>query len=224
MVGLKSGCKALGLELSSAQLEALARYIELLRKWNKTANLISRKDMSRLVERHILDSLTAVRLIRGQRILDVGSGGGLPGIPLAIVLPNVQMFLCERMSRRARFLTLVVRELALANVSVIGQDVAQLEAAPLFDTIIARAVSSRLRLWAMLRERLVEGGQLIVYSSTQDQGAQAGTTGTVEAIGTAAIGATAIGAAAIKGGRIREHRLEVPGMSNRHTISEITKV
>ena len=130
-------------------------------------NLVSRGDIVRLDSRHLLDSLAAIPYVEGKRLLDVGTGPGLPGIPLAIAQPNVSVTLWERMARRVRFLQMACRELGLANVSVRECDIEKATRSPeafAYDTVVARAVAPVETLWPMMRDHISVDGRLIVYS------------------------------------------------------------
>ena len=130
-------------------------------------NLVSRGDIVRLDSRHLLDSLAAIPYVQGKTLLDVGTGPGLPGIPLAIAQPNVSITLWERMARRVRFLQMACRELGLKNVSVQECDIeksTRTPESPVFDTVVARAVAPVETLWPMMRDHLSADGRLIVYS------------------------------------------------------------
>ena len=130
-------------------------------------NLVSRRDIVRLDSRHLLDSLAAIPYVTGKTLLDVGTGPGLPGIPLAIAQPNVAITLWERMARRVRFLQMACRELGLKNVSVRECDIersTRTQESPVFDTVVARAVAPVETLWPMMRDHLSADGRLIVYS------------------------------------------------------------
>ena len=146
-------------------------YGVLIEKWNRSINLVSRGDIARLDKRHLIDSLAASPYLTGETVLDVGTGPGLPGIPLAIARPTLTFTLWERMSRRVRFLQLVCRELGLNNVEVVECDLdktAHLK--PLrFDHIVARAVAPMEQLWHSLQSHLTKNGSLIVYSHTSTQ-------------------------------------------------------
>ena len=119
---LERGAKEMNAPLTEAQVQQLDRFANLIEKWNKGMNLVSRQDIQRLVPRHLLDSLAAVPHIESNTLLDVGTGPGLPGIVLAIAKPKVAVTLWERMTRRVRFLQLVCRELGLSNVQVQERD------------------------------------------------------------------------------------------------------
>ena len=130
-------------------------------------NLVSRGDIVRLDSRHLLDSLAAIPYVKGKTLLDVGTGPGLPGIPLAIAQPDVAITLWERMARRVRFLQMACRELGLKNVSVQECDIEKSTRTPestVFDTVVARAVAPVETLWPVMRDHLSADGRLIVYS------------------------------------------------------------
>ena len=156
--------------LNDAQADQLVLYADLLIKWNKTFNLVSRTDIRRLGARHLLDSLAPLNLLRGSRVMDLGSGAGLPGIPLAVAVPQSAFLLCDRSERRIRFLQQVVRELALSNVEVWLGDIGSenLDVAA-FDTVVARGVATAPIVWDMVHAHLAEKGCVLVYESTQSE-------------------------------------------------------
>jgi 16S rRNA (guanine527-N7)-methyltransferase len=119
---LAAACKQLDIDLTQAKYDTLVRYTQLLRDWNQRINLVSRRDTDRILPYHVIDSLAVQRLIpQGARVGDIGSGAGLPGIPLAIVRPDLQVLLVESSQKRSRFLEAAVAELVLANVEVLGE-------------------------------------------------------------------------------------------------------
>ena len=156
-----------GVEWSRA-VEALERYEGLIRRWNARSNLVSRRDLARLRERHILDSLGLLPWWQGS-LADVGSGAGFPGVPLAIARPESPVTLVERSERKARFLQHVIIELALPNVEVIEADVGQPHASGslggrVFDTVTARAVAPPAATWSMLQGLLAPRGLALLQS------------------------------------------------------------
>ncbi len=125
--------------------------------------------MHRLVPRHIIDALQLLPLVRPARLLDIGSGAGLPGLVLAIAQPTLHVTLLERMARRARFLELAARELGLENVEVVNGDALRWQAAQGFDTVTARAVASGDALGALVAPHLAEHGVLVAqFGARQD--------------------------------------------------------
>lgn len=139
---LHTGIKELHLPISNATQAKMLEYVELLCKWNKTYNLTSIRDPKDIVVRHILDSLAIVPFVQGERVLDVGTGAGLPGIPLALALPQKQFVLLDSNSKKTRFLNFVVISLKIPNVEVIQERVEKYQPQQKFDTIITRAFSA----------------------------------------------------------------------------------
>jgi 16S rRNA (guanine527-N7)-methyltransferase len=127
------------LKLTDAQSAALDRYLDLLEKWNRVYNLTAIRDRGRMVTHHLLDSLVVSPHLRGPRVLDVGSGAGLPGIPLAIANPALQVTLLESNRKKSAFLTQAVAELQLANAAVVTERVEAWQTDQRFDTIVSRA-------------------------------------------------------------------------------------
>lgn len=158
---LKQGCVELGLALSEEQIARLLDYMGQLETWNRTHNLTAVTDADQMVTHHLLDSVSIVPHLRGGRILDVGSGGGLPGIPIAIVRPDLQVILVECRHKRTVFLKHVVHRLGLKNVQVICQRVEAIQDVEGFSTITARAWTQLNAMIALTRHLLAPGGCLL---------------------------------------------------------------
>ncbi|WNF46845.1 16S rRNA (guanine(527)-N(7))-methyltransferase RsmG [Pseudomonas sp. SG20056] len=141
---LSQGALELGVELSAQQHEQLLAYLALLIKWNKAYNLTAVRDPNEMVSRHLLDSMSVVPFVTeaGDNWLDVGSGGGMPGIPLAILFPERQFTLLDSNGKKTRFLTQVKLELKLANLQVIHSRVEEFRPEQPFSGICSRAFSS----------------------------------------------------------------------------------
>jgi 16S rRNA (guanine527-N7)-methyltransferase len=144
---IESGANALGVELQPAQREQLLQFAALLRRWGNAFNLVSRADNARLVARHLLDALSLAPMLRGIRIVDLGTGAGLPGVPLAVACPERSFTLIDRSERRIRFVRQAVVELGLTNVVPIAIDFDNFRADTLFDTVVSRAVAKPAALW-----------------------------------------------------------------------------
>ncbi len=155
---VREGALALGVAIGAEHAATLCAFADLLVRWNARSNLISRGDEKRLVPRHLLDSLSLAPLLRMRRVLDVGTGAGLPGVPLAIACPDAEFVLMDRSERRLRFVRHAVAELGLGNVSVCEADLATYRARPLFDTVVSRAVAAPAALWPMVRGLLTDSG------------------------------------------------------------------
>jgi 16S rRNA (guanine527-N7)-methyltransferase len=137
---LGEGIAAMRLDVSPAQQDKLMDYLALMFKWNAVYNLTSLRDPMQMVTHHLLDSLAAVPAFAGARnVLDVGSGGGLPGIVLAIVRPDMKVSMIDTVHKKTAFLTQVKAELGLGNVTVYTARVEQLQVSDKFDVITSRA-------------------------------------------------------------------------------------
>lgn len=163
------GLDSLGLALNAEQLRALRRYCGLVQRWNPVAGLVSARDVPRFFDRHIVDSLSLASLLASRKPLlaaarlglaDFGSGAGLPGIPLAIVLPSIAATLIDRNARKVRFLRRVRDELALSNLQVCQGDIREIPQAQ-FGLVTARALMPPLMLWRHARPALALGGSLL---------------------------------------------------------------
>lgn len=139
---LDSLLAAAGIALPDQQKQQLIGYVELLHKWNKTYNLTSVRDPMEMLVRHILDSIVVNPHLEGNRFIDVGTGPGLPGIPLAIVRPDAHFTLLDSLGKRVRFLRQVQHELGLKNVEPVQSRVEEFIPEPAFDGVISRAFAS----------------------------------------------------------------------------------
>lgn len=158
---LTQGIAALGLSLTSAQLAKLIAYLRLLGKWNEAYNLTAVRDPREMVTRHLLDSLAVIPFIKGPRVLDVGTGAGLPGIPLAVALPDLQFVLLDSVAKKSRFVVQAVGELGLDNVVVNTQRAERYQPEALFDTVISRACAAIATLVAIAGPLCRPGGVLL---------------------------------------------------------------
>lgn len=131
-----------GIMLTDGQKQQLVDYVGLLHKWNKAYNLTSVRDPQEMLVRHILDSIVVAPYLKGNRFIDVGTGPGLPGIPLAIVCPHAHFTLLDSLGKRVRFLRQVQHELMLDNITPVQSRVEDFPAEPPFDGVISRAFAS----------------------------------------------------------------------------------
>lgn len=138
---LVEGLSALSLTLSPIIIDKLLSYLELLEKWNRVFNLTAVRSPEVMVPRHLLDSLAIAKFIQNGHILDVGSGAGLPGIPLALVMPQKQFTLLDSNGKKTRFLNQVKGILTLDNVSIVQSRVERYLPETKFSTIVSRAFS-----------------------------------------------------------------------------------
>ena len=139
---LKTGLSSLDLDLDNEKVEQLVQYLQLLDKWNKAYNLSGIKEVQRMVAYHLLDSLAIVPHIDGNIILDVGTGAGLPGIPLAICFPEKRFLLLDSNGKKTRFLFQVKMELGLDNVEVFHNRLETFQSQEQIDIVLCRAYAT----------------------------------------------------------------------------------
>ncbi|OOE89963.1 16S rRNA (guanine(527)-N(7))-methyltransferase RsmG [Salinivibrio sp. AR647] len=139
---LEHGLAQAGLVLSAQQQQQLLDYVRLLHKWNKAYNLTSVRHPDDMVVKHILDSLVVSPHLKGQQFIDVGTGPGLPGIPLAIANPDKQFTLLDSLGKRIRFIRQVLHELGLTNVTPVQSRVEDFTPEHGFDAVLSRAFAS----------------------------------------------------------------------------------
>ena len=158
---LEKGCAELQLQLSDQQKNQLLDYLALLQKWNKVYNLTSVRDPQGMLTRHILDSLSLIPYLHCNSLLDVGSGAGLPGIPVAICFPQMAVTLLDSNIKKTRFLQQVKAELKLNNVTVIHGRVEQLTL-PKFEVITARAFATIAEIIDLAARHCDDAGSLVL--------------------------------------------------------------
>ncbi|MBD3822064.1 MAG: 16S rRNA (guanine(527)-N(7))-methyltransferase RsmG [Thiotrichales bacterium] len=139
---LAEAYEAWGLEPSPPTWQKLVDYLALLRKWNKVYNLTAIRDEQEMFVKHLLDSLAVAPFIDSERLIDVGTGGGLPGIPLAILFPERQIDLLDSNSKKTRFLIQAKAELGLQNTQVFHMRVEDYQPENLYDGVVSRAFAS----------------------------------------------------------------------------------
>ena len=165
MQDIRAGCAALDIDATVIG-PALCGYIQLLEKWNRTFNLTAVRDPAAMVHYHLLDSLALMPWLRGDRLLDVGSGAGLPGIPLAIAAPQRAFYLLDSNGKKVRFQRQVVAELGLENVHPIQQRVQHLVDKPGFDMVLSRAFASLGDMVAATGHLLAAQGRWLAMKGT----------------------------------------------------------
>lgn len=158
---LRAGCDALSLSVDAGQQQRLLDYVALLARWNKAYNLTAIRDESQMVTRHLLDSLAIAPFISGQRLIDVGTGAGLPGVPLAILFPQRAFHLLDSNGKKTRFLFQVKTALGLDNMVVHQARVETYRATPLYDAVLSRAFASLQDMVQACRHLLAPGGSFL---------------------------------------------------------------
>ena len=160
-IDLQRGCDALELTLGPAQHRQLLDYLGLLVKWNKAYNLTAVRDATQMVSRHLLDSLVIAPHIQGQRLIDVGTGAGLPGIPMAILFPQREFHLLDSNGKKTRFLFQVKTALGLDNMTVHHARVESFQPISPFDAVLSRAFASLQDMVTGCRHLLTSGGRFL---------------------------------------------------------------
>ena len=156
---LNAGMAELGLAATADVCEKLLDYLELLERWNAAYNLTAVRDPTDMIDRHILDSLAIAKYVHGDALADIGSGAGLPGIPLAILDPSLACTLVDSNGKKARFLREAARALTLDNVRVENKRVEDVRGG--FATVTARAFASVAEMAAMGGHLLARDGVLL---------------------------------------------------------------
>ncbi len=167
---LAAGIADLGLVLPNGAEAKLLAYLTLLDKWNRVYNLTAVRGVERMVSHHLLDSLAAVPFFQGGRVLDVGSGGGLPGIPLAIARPQLQVTLIDSVAKKTAFLLQAKMELGLDNVSVVTSRVEDYRPETGFDVITSRAFSDLREFVALTHHLLNPAGRWLAMKGLNPHG------------------------------------------------------
>jgi 16S rRNA (guanine527-N7)-methyltransferase len=158
---LLAGARELRLELSDATLDGLLRLVDELEAANAQFNLTAIRDRPGMLRKHVLDSLSLQAFLRGTRVADVGTGAGFPGLPLALVNPTRQFMLIEATGKKARFVIQTAERLGLENVEVVHIRAEQYRPTELFDTVVARALSSLADFVAYAGHLCAPGGRLL---------------------------------------------------------------
>lgn len=130
------------LEVSEQQRDQLVGYVEMLNKWNKAYNLTSVRDPQEMLIKHIMDSIVVSTHLQGNSFIDVGTGPGLPGIPLSIMNPDKQFVLLDSLGKRIRFIKQVLHELKIENVTPVQSRVEEYQPEERFDAVLSRAFAS----------------------------------------------------------------------------------
>ncbi|MDO4249650.1 MAG: 16S rRNA (guanine(527)-N(7))-methyltransferase RsmG [Neisseria sp.] len=155
---LQAGLQQMGLKLTTAQQLLLLEYVALLKKWNSTYNLTALRDESKMISHHILDSLSLLAYIKDAKtLMDVGSGGGMPGIPTAICRPDLQITLLDSNTKKTTFLQQVVIELGLSNVTVASGRVEAMHDKDV-DVVTSRAFAELADFISLTKHLLNENG------------------------------------------------------------------
>ncbi len=162
MQQLSRGIQDLELNLTGLQQKVLIDYLEILVKWNKAYNLTAIKNLDEMVTHHLLDSLSIARFIKGKNILDVGTGAGFPGIPLAVCFPDKQFVLLDSNGKKIRFITQASYQLTITNVKLVQDRIENYKPNDCFNTITTRAFADLNTCINSTRHLLCDNGQLLM--------------------------------------------------------------
>jgi len=158
---LVSGIASLNLNVTDEKIDQLLSFIKLIEKWNKAYNLTAIRDREEMARLHILDSLAIVPHIEGKRVIDIGTGAGLPGIPLAICLPEIDFTLLDSNAKKTRFVQQVVLELKLKNVEVLHSRVENYHPEKTYDAVLTRAFAGLSDIVKLTAHLLSKDGVLL---------------------------------------------------------------
>ncbi len=166
---LTRALKATSLTPTNEQITALVKLVLLVNKWNKTYNLTSVRDPQEMLIKHILDSIVVAPHISGSRVIDVGTGPGFPGLPLAIMLPNVEFVLLDSLGKRIRFIKQAVFELGLCNVTAVQSRVEDYQPEQAFDNVLSRAFASLHDMLTWCTHLVSADGQFLALKGQIDE-------------------------------------------------------
>ena len=200
---LAPGLKALGIALPAGAEAALLAYVELLVRWNQAYNLTAVRDPAEMVSRHLLDSLAILPFVSGPDLADVGTGAGLPGIPLAVARPDLKFTLVDSNGKKTRFVTQAMAELKLANVTVVQARTEAWQPAAPFAQVVSRAFASLGDFARLAGGLAIPGGTLLAMKGADPKDE---------------MGALPAGFRVVK-----VHPLKVPGLGAERCLVEIGK-
>lgn len=164
---LDDGLLNMRLELESSKRLQLLHYVAMLNKWNKVYNLTAVREPERMVGLHILDSLSVLPYLSGiQSVIDVGTGGGLPGIPLAIAKPDLKVLMLDTVAKKTTFVRQVIAELGLKNAMIVTERVENHTPPTKFDRVISRAFAELKDFVESAAHLCAEGGRLLAMKGT----------------------------------------------------------
>ncbi|KKD61885.1 16S rRNA methyltransferase [Grimontia sp. AD028] len=158
-----------GMNIPAEQQAQLIGYVEMLHKWNKAYNLTSVRDPNEMIVKHIMDSIVVSQHLDGQSYIDVGTGPGLPGIPLAIINPEKSFTLLDSLGKRIRFIRQVLHELKITNVTAVQSRVEDFQPEQGFDGVLSRAFASMSDMVNWCHHLPSPQGQFLALKGQVDQ-------------------------------------------------------
>jgi 16S rRNA (guanine527-N7)-methyltransferase len=199
---LSAGARELEIELPPGGGETLLALVDALERGNAQFNLTAIRDREGMLRKHVLDSLTLQPYLRGQRLADVGTGAGFPGLPLAIVNPQRRFTLIEATGKKARFVEQTVESLGLRNVQVVHSRAETHRPFELFDTVMARALSSLADFVAYAGHLCIPGGRMLAMKGKRPDEETPAVPRSMRVVAV--------------------HRLAVPGLADERHLVELT--
>ena len=163
---LCEGAELMNISLSDKQVQQLLRYLSLILKWNRIYNLSAIRDPIESVKKHLLDSLSIIHFVQPGLLLDVGSGAGLPGIVIAIMKPETEVFVLDSVGNKCRFMQAVKSELALENLSVVNSRVESFKSKKSFSQITSRAFAEASKTIQLTKHLLEENGRYLLMKGS----------------------------------------------------------
>ncbi len=164
---LEGGLRQMNITLTEESVDKLISFLKMLVKWNRVYNLSAIKDPADMVNLHLLDSLSVLPFLHGNSCIDVGTGAGLPGIPLAIARPDMRFALLDSNSKKTRFVQQACIELGLKNVTTVHERIDLYQPSQKFDTVTARAFAPLPDLLTLTRHLLTDDGRLLAMKSKE---------------------------------------------------------
>ncbi|WP_407920613.1 16S rRNA (guanine(527)-N(7))-methyltransferase RsmG [Facilibium subflavum] len=167
-VQIRQAVEKLGLQnVNDAQIQKWLDYLSLLQKWNKTYNMTSITAMDDMLVKHLFDSLSLAPFLPGEHIIDVGTGGGLPGVPLAILMPEKTFVLVDSVGKKIRFLNHVKKALKLDNITPLNIRIEAYKPEKPFDHVVSRAFSSLSDFYRLCQHLLTDSGTLLAMKGAK---------------------------------------------------------
>ena len=163
---LCEGAELMNISLSDKQIQQLLCYLSLILKWNRIYNLSAIRDPIESVKKHLLDSLSIIHFVQPGLLLDVGSGAGLPGIVIAIMKPETEVFVLDSVGKKCRFMQAVKSELALENLSVVNSRVESFKSKKSFSQITSRAFAEASKTIQLTKHLLEENGRYLLMKGS----------------------------------------------------------
>ena len=166
---VEEGLIRLGLPFSNEAVDKCCKHLILLKRWSRAFNLSGIKDLNEMVVKHVLDSVSILPFLKGEKIIDVGSGAGFPGIPISIFLPNISFSLLDSNGKKIRFLTEIKSQLNLENVTIVNDRVEKHAPSSPYDMVVCRAFSSLEKIVLNCSRLIVPNGSVLAMKAAISQ-------------------------------------------------------